>query len=49
MSTKIPIGGLIQIGKYEKRENVGANTVLYCSDKSGELMKTLRLEIKQKK
>lgn len=47
MSTKIPIGGLIQIGKYEKREDVGANTVLYCSDKSGELIKTLRLEMRK--
>lgn len=47
MSTKSPVGGLFQVGKYEKREDVNPNTVLYCSDKSGELIKAIRKEIKK--
>lgn len=47
MSTKVPAGGLIQLGKFEKREDVNPNTVLFCSDKSGELIKTLRKELKK--
>lgn len=45
MSTKVPAGGLIQLGKFEKREDVNPKTVLFCSDKSGELIKVLRKEL----
>ena len=39
---------LIQQGVYEKREDVRPDSLIYCSDKSGELMRTLRKELKAK-
>jgi hypothetical protein len=44
LSTKVQI---IQQGRYEKREDVRPDAVLFCSDKTGELMKALRAEMKK--
>ncbi len=37
---------LIQYGLYSKREDVRKDAVLFCSDKSGDLIKVLREELK---